>query len=147
MKHLQVFAAMFGAALAAGTAQAQPPNCYSQPASYYAAPATAYYAAPSTTYYAPPNYSSYYSRTYFNSYTPPGLVYGPSGVSYRTSSYTGYYPAFFPPSYGSGYYTSSYGGAVPSTSSYLPGTAYFTPSNSNTPGYNRVFLTIGDFHY
>ena len=149
MKHSQGFAlAVFGVAALAAAAQAQQPGCYAQPATYYAAPATAYFAAPAVSSYAAAPYYSYYRPTYSDPYATRAVIYGPPGVPYRTSSYTGYYPAFYPPSYGTSYYRSAYGDTVvPSTSSYLPGAAYYTPSYSYSPGYNRVFLTTGDFHY
>lgn len=143
MQDLRPFAAAaLGVVLACGTAAAQPPSCYAPTVTYYAAPA--YSAAPATVYYAPPVTTFYPAYT---TYAPSNVVYGPAGVAYRTSSYTGYYPTYYPPGSGT-VFRSFYGGAVlPSTSYYLPGSSVYTPSFSNTPGFNRVFLTTGDFHY
>src|SRR5947209_4638539 len=92
MKHSQGFAlVVFGVTVLAAAAQAQPPGCYPQPVAYYAAPATAYYAAPAVGSYPSPTYSSYYRPTYSDPYATRAVIYGPPGVSYRTSSYTGYY--------------------------------------------------------
>lgn len=123
-------------------------SVYSVPAATMYAPATTtYYAAPGSPI-APPAYSIYFRPAYSDPYAVRNFVDQPPGMPYVTSSYTGYSSALFPPGYSSGYSTSAYGGArAPSTGSYLPGAAYYTPSQSYTPGYNRVFLTIGDFHY
>jgi hypothetical protein len=144
-------------------AYAWPPySCYRPSAS---SPSVSYYAPllapaaviPERRPFVAPTYNSYYapygSAPAYRSYSPYIAAYAttlpptPIGVPLRSFTYTGYYPPYYPPGY-SGYYTSAYGGpAVRTGGYYLPGESYFTPSYSLTPGFNRVFLTTGDFQY